>query len=431
MAYKILIVDDDLIFSNLLADVFKQAGYDVQNAVSADEALSMLGGIKVDLIVTDQRMPGTSGTEFVRKIMQKHKDLPMIMVSGFLSSGDIRGLITDGVGGIFIKPLNIFQLLKRVAQLIDRRENQKKPKMGEADGKSDAREESLVSLKGARSARAIKFLKQLESLRSFTSNLLLVGHEGTNFDVLCQDLSDPNCDTIFNVLPEDLDSPDALASRMSGLAQQGQGRLTIVIDKVDEINPQRAEAIFSVARCKGPFDKLGQRVRFIFCLRAKLDDLFDAGRIDENLYLFMGTMELNVPSLGELAEDIPAIAQAMLERMQGFSCRLDEAAAAALRDFDWPGGSKQLETVLAEAAAATSGSLVDEETVRAAYEGRLLAKDEEKKEELRDYLVKCRAEYVEAVTILTGGDERAVCGVLEIDAALLHSIRANQGASPP
>ena len=426
MAYRILIVDDDLIFNNLLADVFKQAGYEVQNAVNADEALGMLANAKVDLVVTDQRMPGISGTEFVRTLMEKYKSLPVIMVSGFLSSDDIRGLIADGVGGIFIKPLNIFQLLKRVAQLIDRRESRRLSRRsgGKAD-KAGVGGQGLLTFRGARSQLALKFLRQLENLRSFTSNLLLVGHEGTNFDLLCQDLSDPKCDTIFNVTPEDLDVTDALASRMVGLAQEGQGRLTVVLDKIDEINPQRAEVVFSIAQSKPPFDKLGQSVRFIFCLRAKLDDLFDAGKIDENLYLFMGTMELNVPSLDDIAEDVPAIAQAMLENMPGGS-GLSEDAAACLKDFKWPGGTKQLEKLLSEAAAATSGSLIDPDTVRAVYEGRLSERAEEKTEGLRDCLVKKRTQYVDAMMILTGGDERVVCDALGIDAQMCASVRSKE-----
>ena len=426
MAYKILIVDDDLIFSNLLADVFKQAGYDVRSAASADEALGMAGGIDVDLIVTDQRMPGTSGMEFVRRLMENHKNLPVIMVSGFLSSDDIRHLIASGIGGVFIKPLNIFQLLKRVAQLIDRRENQRNPRTGDNGDGEDSRESLLNTFKGARSATAVTFLKQVESLRSFTSNLLLVGHEGTNFDVLCQDLSDHRSDTIFNLAPADLDNPDHLASRMAGLAQDGQGRLTIVLDKIEEVNPTRAEVIFSIARSKTPFDKLGQSVRFIFCLRAKLDDLFDAGKIDENLYLFMGTMELNVPSLADFPEDVPSIAQVILEGIPGATCRLDDQAIALLKDLEWPGETRQLEAVLAEAVSASSGQTIGADTIRAAYDGKLSSKEEVEIDELRDYLVRCRAEYADAMSILTG-DENAAAKALGIDVSLVRAARDKAG----
>ena len=404
-ARNILIVDDDAIFSNLLSDVFKQAGYAVEQASSADAALEILSGAtKFDLVVTDQRMPGTSGTEFVKKLMGSHKGLPVVMVSGFLSNDDIRQLIRAGIGGVFIKPLNIFQLLKRAAQLIDRKDDRSRaPAPGDA-GQEAAPDNSPLSFRGARSALAAKFFKQLESLRSLTTNLVLVGNEGTNFEILSHDLVNPRTDTVFFINPADLDDRVTLAARLAGLATQGQGRLTLVLDRIEDLSPARTETVFAISRCGAPFDKLGQPVRFFFCLRADLDELFNAGRIDENLYLFMGTMELKVPSLMELREDIPAIAQSILDRRPGAPSRLDDAAGAALRTFDWQGGTKHLESVLSEAASATSATLISAETVTLAYEGRLSggAPVQHKESGLREHLLGARDEYISAVAELFG-----------------------------
>lgn len=402
-ARNILIVDDDQIFSSLLSDVFKQAGYAVEQASSADAALEILrSGAAFDLVVTDQRMPGTSGTEFVRKLMGSHKRLPVVMVSGFLSNDDIRQLIRDGIGGVFIKPLNIFQLLKRAAQLIDKSDDRSRVENSGEAGQHGAGDTSPLSFRGARSALAAKFFKQLESLRSLTTNLVIVGNEGTNFEILAHDLTDAHNDTVFFIKPPDLEDSVTLASRIAGLATQGQGRLTLVLDRIEDLSPARAETVFAISRCAAPFDRLGQSVRFFFCLRADLDDLFNEGRIDENLYLFMGTMELKVPSLMELREDIPAIAQSILDRRPGAPSRLDDAAGVALRGMEWQGGTRQLENVLSEAAAATSSPNISAETVILAHEGKLSGQPEPKASGLREHLNAVRTEYVSAMSLLFG-----------------------------
>lgn len=428
MEYRILIVDDDKIFNSLLSDVFKQAGYDVHSAESADDAIEMLKTLEVDLIVTDQRMPGTSGTQFVHKLLDTHKGLPVVIVSGFLSNDDIRTLIEDGIGGVFIKPLNIFQLLKRAAQLIEKRENQLKAQTSGSgtDNMEAAEVEAPLSLRGANSPAAVKFVKQLESLRSFTSNLLIIGNDGTDFETLCQDLSSSNTDTAFFLTPEDADESAKLSARLAGLANDGM-RLTIVLDDVAAINPARTETLLSLSRGKPPFDKIGAPIRFIFCLKSNLDALFDAGKVNENLYLFMGTTELKVPTLEEVKEDIPAIAQSILERKLGTACRLEDAAASELKNFSWTGGIKQLTNVLHEAATATPGNTISKETVRDAYQGKLSASTASQKDEsLREHLLMARKEYAKAMLSLYGGNEHSAAEGLEIRIDTLRAIIADK-----
>jgi len=126
MSKKILILDDDVDFNTLLTDVFNQAEYEVISSHDPQEALNLIQEQPVDVIVTDQRMPNLSGVEFFREIRSIHENLPIIMVSGYLDSDTTRDLINNGVNGIFLKPLNIFSLLKRTSELLVESETSKK-----------------------------------------------------------------------------------------------------------------------------------------------------------------------------------------------------------------------------------------------------------------------------------------------------------------
>ncbi|MFO8026485.1 MAG: response regulator, partial [Opitutales bacterium] len=118
MPYSVLILDDDADFNSLLTDIFEQADYVVTSLTDPVEAVDAFHEKAYDLVVTDHRMPEMSGGEFMRKVKQIRPEVPVIMVSGYLENDMIRDLISEGVGGVFLKPLNIFSLLERTKELI-------------------------------------------------------------------------------------------------------------------------------------------------------------------------------------------------------------------------------------------------------------------------------------------------------------------------
>ncbi len=406
MPHKILIVDDDQIFNSLLTDVFKQAGYTVRSANSGDEALAVMDREPFDLVVTDQRMPGILGTQFVRKVMAAHKDLPIVMVSGFLENDTIRELIRDGVGGVFIKPLNIFQLLKRAAQLIERRErlNGGPAEDSEQGPAPKAQPHGVRSFPG-RSPKAVQFTRKLQELCDFSSNLLLVGRKGTDFEAICRDLCDMSSqrDELVYLTNAALAS-DSLATRLAGLASRGGTRLTIAIAEPDKLSPDLSQTILAISRREDGFGEIALPTRFVFCMREELDALFDSGRIDENLYLFMGTMELRVPTLAELRDDIPLMAQAILDQEEAGAWRIDSAGASFLKEQDWPGEALQLAKVLSDAAGAAQGRVIGARELDDAYHGRLSHR-RKATENLKQALAEARDEYVRAMLALCNSDE--------------------------
>ncbi|MCH7649728.1 MAG: response regulator, partial [Nitrospinae bacterium] len=85
----------------MLTDVFKQAEYNVTSVLEPTEAVGLFRDNKFDLVVSDHAMPNMTGTEFIREIKGIRKEVPVVMVSGYLDKSTIRDLITDGVEGIF------------------------------------------------------------------------------------------------------------------------------------------------------------------------------------------------------------------------------------------------------------------------------------------------------------------------------------------
>lgn len=118
-AYRVLIVDDDQQFNALLAEIFRGVGYQVTTAASAESGLEVLAREPVDLVITDQRMPGMSGVAFIERIRADFGGKAVIMVSGFLESETLDRLKSLEVNAVFSKPMNIPDLLSAAGRAVE------------------------------------------------------------------------------------------------------------------------------------------------------------------------------------------------------------------------------------------------------------------------------------------------------------------------
>lgn len=114
MFQRILIVDDEPLIQSILAEEFEDAGYEVSKASSGSEAFQTLTQNKVDLIVSDVKMPGMSGIDLLLKI-QSHlpQPPPMVLVSAF-SETTAQEAYHEGAQGVFAKPIDYEALSKTV-----------------------------------------------------------------------------------------------------------------------------------------------------------------------------------------------------------------------------------------------------------------------------------------------------------------------------
>lgn len=114
MLHRILVVDDEPLIQSILAEEFEDAGYEVSKASSGNEAFQTLIQSKVDLVVSDVKMPGMSGIDLLLKI-QSHMPHPppMVLVSAF-SETTAQEAYHEGAQGVFAKPIDYEALSKTV-----------------------------------------------------------------------------------------------------------------------------------------------------------------------------------------------------------------------------------------------------------------------------------------------------------------------------
>lgn len=115
---KIILVDDETKFINMLARRLSLRGLDADVAYSGDQALEKAAQTRYDIAVLDMKMPGMSGFTLKQKLLDKHPDIKFIFVTGH-GTIDNNG-IPDRSDDIFLaKPLNIDTLIETIQQRLD------------------------------------------------------------------------------------------------------------------------------------------------------------------------------------------------------------------------------------------------------------------------------------------------------------------------
>ncbi len=118
-ARSILVVDDELLIRDLLYDFFHGQGWDIAVAESAHKALEILRSRKVDLVLTDVKMPRMDGLELTTEIRDAYPDLPVVLMTGYPSVESAVAALRQRVTDYITKPFNINRLYKVVEAAVD------------------------------------------------------------------------------------------------------------------------------------------------------------------------------------------------------------------------------------------------------------------------------------------------------------------------
>lgn len=352
MGKKILIVDDDQGFGDLLKGVFEQAGYDITFCLEAQSALQHIHSDGFDLLVTDQRLPGAmNGIDLIRSFHAEGIDLPAIVISGYLDNDAIRDLIREGVEGVFIKPLNIFSLLKKAAEVL---ENASKVLRREQAASATAEEGAVEAARGTVgfisgiSESGNAFVLRAREVSGFKRNLLLIGPPGSPFEQIGKDIIalSPRPGRCLSLHPGSVD----LAACEKFRADAGGEPVVFLILDTEGLAPGEIEALQAFMDEHGG----GGDVRMIFALKDSVEDLYDQEVIDEDFYLFLGTTELLVPALREMPEDLLELAQKEIARETDDPVSLDTNLRAFLLEQEWKENLVELRAAIVRAASLSN-----------------------------------------------------------------------------
>lgn len=119
---SILVVDDELLIRDLLYDFFSEHGWEISIAENGQKACEILSQKKVDIVLTDLKMPEMDGLTLTSLVMEEYPDIPVVIMTGFPSVDSAVSALRKKVADYIIKPFNINQLYKTVERNIKQKE---------------------------------------------------------------------------------------------------------------------------------------------------------------------------------------------------------------------------------------------------------------------------------------------------------------------
>jgi len=361
MSIDILIVDDEDDIRKLIKGILEDEGHSTRQANGSTKAYAEIETKVPDLMILDIWLQGSEhdGLEILKNAKKKHPHLPVIMISGHGTIETAVTAIKIGAYDFIEKPFKSDRLLLMIERAI---EISRLKKENEA-----LREKRDAPVEMIGSSSAISGVMQaIEKVAGANSRVMFTGDAGTGKETAARTLHKQssrkempfmalNCAVLRpERFEEELFGVEDAQGIKKGILEQANGG-TLLLDEVSDMPLETQSKIVRVLQ-EQKFTRLNGRdsvqvdVRIVSSTARNLLDNIKNGHFREDLYYRLNVVQVQIPSLRQRREDIPALAEHFVKlysRQSGQPTRMIGASAAvALQDYDWPGNVRQLRNII-------------------------------------------------------------------------------------
>lgn len=377
---NILIVEDEPRMRRLLEITLGEEGHSVQTAEDAETGVKTLRKNGVDLIVTDLKLPGMNGLEFLQEAKAINASVPVVVMTAYGSVETAVEAMKAGASDYVLKPFTMAEMKLVINKELDvqkvREENRS---LREALGKRYQFQNII-----ARSARMQEVLSLVARVAGTNSTVLLGGESGVGKDLIARAIhqnsrraAGPFIKVNSTAIPDTLFESElfgfekgaftgALASKPGKFELADKG--TLFLDEIGDVPAPIQVKLLRVLQ-EREFERLGGTktlkvdVRLLAATNRDLRAALEEGTFREDLYYRLNVVPIDIPPLREHKEDVPDLVNHFLARFARESEReiagITPAALKLLMDYHWPGNVRQLENTIERAVALSSGSVID------------------------------------------------------------------------
>lgn len=374
---QILVADDENDFRMILQSFLVSEGHSVTTAEDGADAINKLQEKSFDLVLLDIRMPRVDGVEVLQFIKQQYIDTQVIILTAV---NDVRIAVECMKLGAFhflTKPYSVEELHSLVTRALEQRAMVIELKVM----KTAITRLSHSGLLIGESKEFMKVLDLAGKVAPSDTTVLLEGGSGTGKEVFANYLykNSPRAEKPFVALncasiPDTLIESELFghekgaftdaSSMRQGLVEIANGG-TLFLDEIGEISPVFQPKLLRFIQ-SGEYRRVGGNkslksdVRIISATNKNLFDEVAAGRFREDLLYRLNVITMHLPSLMERKDDIPLLAQSILERKNKLRTKkeLHPEALEALKEYHWPGNIRELENVLERAIILSADEFI-------------------------------------------------------------------------
>jgi DNA-binding NtrC family response regulator len=366
---KVLVVDDEPGVRFGIRDFLEQQGYEIEEAQSCEDAQNLFRTSRPDIVIADYMMPDGTALDLLPRLKEIDPDTPLLVLTAHGSIDLAVRAIKEGAEQFLTKPLELPALQVILQRLLQKQRNHHKQLA------SKTRRVRLAIDPFIGTSPAIRALAdQARKILSSESPILIRGETGSGKGVLARWLHEnsPRADEAFvdlncaglsrELLETELFGHEKGAFTSATASKQGlfevAHRGTIFLDEVGDVDLQIQPKLLKVLEEKR-FRRVGDvrdrqvDVRLIAATHQDLGQFVREKKFRDDLYFRISTIPLSFPPLRERIEDIPTVAQYLLNKVSVDLGRgeliLDEDCIRALQAYSWPGNIRELRNVIERA----------------------------------------------------------------------------------
>ncbi|HSY92060.1 MAG TPA: sigma-54 dependent transcriptional regulator [Candidatus Binatus sp.] len=375
----ILIVEDEAKMRRLLELNLGDDGFTTFSAGDAEAGLKLLRENHIDLVLTDLKLPGMNGLEFLQTIKRQNAALPVVVMTAFGSVETAVEAMKAGASDYVLKPFSLTEMRMVIHKELDVRNLREENRtLREALGKRFAHPNVV-----ARSPKMQEVLATVERVAPTNATVLLGGESGVGKDLIARAIheksrraSGPFLKINSTAIPESLLESElfgfekgaftgAVASKPGKFELADKG--TLFLDEIGDVPPVTQVKLLRVLQ-EREFERLGGTrtvkvdVRLIAATNRDLRAALEQGTFREDLYYRLNVVPIDIAPLRERKEDIPDLANLFISRFTGESGKpvegITQEAMQILVNYHWPGNVRELQNIVERACALAKSNVL-------------------------------------------------------------------------
>lgn len=363
--YDILIVDDEAEYQNVVSLILKDEGYNTHTCSNGAEALEYLKKNKIDLVITDLRMPVLSGDELITEINKMGLDVDIIVVTAYGSIDSAVGAMRMGATDYFVKSSNMDELIVKVERIAKLKHLLRK------SGILLQNQNGEELFMDSQNPEFCQLIDMVNRTADSNINILLLGESGVGKEVVANYIhrissraEEPfipvNCQVFGEgVIESELFGHEkgaftgAIVSRIGKFEEANMG--TLFLDEIGDLPLKTQGKLLRALETKsiekvGSNKKISLDVRFISATNKDLREGIEKASFREDLLYRINTLTLTIPPLRERREDLPALIDFFVKKtatdQKKIGVTVDNAVMEHLLNYNYPGNIRELKNIV-------------------------------------------------------------------------------------
>ncbi len=376
---NLLVVDDEQYVRQVCADVAVQSGMKVTTVSTAEDAINILENSAVDILLTDLKLPKSSGLDLLQRVHDQHREVAVIVLTQYGTIDSAVAATRLGAHDYVTKPFRVEELRSRLERAAHAVELQQENRLLREQLRTRAGFGGLLGV----SCKMQHVYKMIEKVSHHEYPVLIVGESGTGKEMVARSIhySGPRKDRPF--APVDCSSlvPTLIEAELfgyvkgaftgaiqakRGLLEAAQGG-TLFLDEIGDMPVDLQAKLLRAlqeheVKPVGSTERRPINVRIIAATNRDLEAAIRTGAFRQDLYFRLNVVQMKLPALRDRKSDIPLLVTSFLDKfsgMHGTTKTITDEAMRRLITYDWPGNVRELENAIARSVALGSGPRVE------------------------------------------------------------------------